>query len=332
MNVVLAKKIVRRFMWAVVASSVLMPLPAVAVDETAIEAPGPQGPLGGAFLAAADPRAPVVLIVPGSGPTDRDGNNPLGIRASTYKLIAEGLAAEGIASVRVDKRGMFSSAKAVADPNAVTMADYAADIAGWIEAIRKKTGASCVWLLGHSEGGLAVLTASADLKGGVCGLILVATPGRKAGDVLREQLKNNPANAPILDNALKAIGALEAGRKVDPSTLPGPLRQLFPAEVQPFLIDLFAKDPAKQLAGSSVPALVLQGKRDIQVGKQDAELLGKARAGVTVRLIDNANHVLKSVAADDMVTNLATYSDPSLPLADGVVSAIAGFVKNGKAE
>ena len=71
---------------------------------------------------------PVVLIVPGSGPTDRDGNSPLGGAAVPYALLARALARQGIASVRIDKRGLFGSAGAVAGSNAVTIADYGDDL------------------------------------------------------------------------------------------------------------------------------------------------------------------------------------------------------------
>jgi uncharacterized protein len=77
-------------------------------------------------------------------------------------LLAEGLAERGIGSVRIDKRRMFASSAAVADANAVTIDDYVADVGAWIGVIRKETGVSCVWLLGHSEGGLVVLAGRAE--------------------------------------------------------------------------------------------------------------------------------------------------------------------------
>ncbi len=119
----------------------------------AITAPGPEGDLAGTLIPAAKDQ-PIVLIIPGSGPTDRDGNNPLGVTAASYRLLAEGLAQRGIGTLRIDKRGMFGSAAAVADANDFTIADYAADIATWIAAVRAETGAACLWLFGHSEGGL----------------------------------------------------------------------------------------------------------------------------------------------------------------------------------
>ena len=70
-----------------------------------IRAEGPEGDLVGTLLPTA-PDKPVVLIIPGSGPTDRDGNNPLGVSAASYRLLAETLAARGIGSIRIGKRGM----------------------------------------------------------------------------------------------------------------------------------------------------------------------------------------------------------------------------------
>ncbi len=87
--------------------------------------PGPKGPLAGTLLTAGKD-APVVVVIPGSGPTDRDGNSPLGITAAPYRLLAEALAARGVSTLRIDKRGLFGS-KAAADPNDVTIAAYAAD-------------------------------------------------------------------------------------------------------------------------------------------------------------------------------------------------------------
>jgi len=97
---------------------------------------------------------------------------------------------------------MFASAAAVADADAVTIADYAADVRSWIATIRARTGQNCVWLLGHSEGGL-VAEVAAQYASDVCGLLLVAAPGRPLGQVLRTQLKAKPANAPVLAEAKK---------------------------------------------------------------------------------------------------------------------------------
>lgn len=296
--------------------------PAVAAD---ISAAGPNGPLRGTIVSAREPSAPVALIIPGSGPTDRDGDNPLGVKAGTYRYLAEELAARGVSTVRIDKRGMFASAGAVPDANAVTIEDYARDTHAWVDAIRRKTGSKCVWLIGHSEGGLVAL-AAAGRDAGICGLVLVATAGRSLGDVLKDQLRANPANAPLLPQAVAAIDALAAGKRVDAAALPPPLAPLFQPAVQGFLISAFALDPAELAGKVRKPILIIQGERDIQVGVADARALKRAAPSSKLVMLPNVNHVLKRVASDDPGANVATYADPTLPLAPGVSDAIAGFV------
>jgi pimeloyl-ACP methyl ester carboxylesterase len=302
----------------------------VASSEQFLEAPGPTGALKGTLIAPAVKSAPMALIIPGSGATDRDGNNPFGVKAATYRLLAEGLAARGVATLRIDKRGMFASAAATPDANAVTIADYVSDVRSWVSLLRKHTGASCVWLLGHSEGALVAM-ASATEQADVCGLVLVAAAGRPLGEVMRAQLKANPANAPLLDQALPAIDALEQGRRVDTTSMHPALQGLFNPAVQGFLISAFSYDPQRLLAPYSRPVLVLQGQRDIQVQAADARLLKEANPKASLVLLPTANHVLKTVTSVDRRANVATYADPSLPLAPGVVDAIAEFLV-GKTE
>jgi pimeloyl-ACP methyl ester carboxylesterase len=297
-----------------------------ASPEVVIEAPGPQGPLAGTMIERA-PGAPVVLIIPGSGPTDRNGDNPLGVRGGVYRQLAVGLAARGIASVRIDKRGMFGSHAAVADANDVTIADYAGDVHSWIGVIRKRTGAPCIWVFGHSEGGLVALVAAQSAPD-ICGLLLVAAIGRPLADVMRQQFKANPANAPILGQALAAIDSLEAGKTFDPAGLNPALVPVFSPKVQPYLIDFFRYDPAKLAAAYKGPMLVLQGNRDLQVTLEDAAILKNAHLSAKLVIVPGVNHVLKPVAGETRGDNFATYGDASLPIdpavVDGVATAVLG--------
>jgi pimeloyl-ACP methyl ester carboxylesterase len=295
--------------------------------ETYVAAQGPHGPLKGTMLSPGAAGAPVMLIVPGSGPTDRDGNSPLGVKSATYRLLAEGLAEKGVSTVRIDKRGMFASAGAIADANDVTIDDYAADVHSWIASIRKSTGAPCVWVLGHSEGGLVAL-AAAQRPDGICGLVLVSAAGRPLGIVLREQLKANAANAPMLADAEKAIASLEAGKRIDVSGMHWALQGLFGPHVQGFLISEMSLDPAKLIASYAGPVQIVQGDQDIQVGVVDAQRLKQAAPSAQLVILPGINHVLKAVADNNRGANLAAYADPSLPLGAGVADAIAGFVKS----
>ena len=299
-------------------------LVAAATAERPLTAPGPLAPLSGTLINAGK-NMPVIVIIPGSGPTDRDGNSPMGITASSYRMLAEGLAKRRISTVRVDKRGMFGSKAAIANGNDVTIAAYAADAHAWAKAARAATGAKCVWLLGHSEGSLVALAAGQD-RTDLCGVISVSGMGRKAGTVIRDQLQSNPANAPILAPALAALDSLEKGQKVDSATLPAPLQGLFNNAVQPYLINLMAQDPTRFAATLKLPLLIVQGDRDLQVKVADANALAVAQPKAKLVILPTVNHVLKAVTSDSPAANFATYGDPSLPIAPGVVDAIAGFV------
>ncbi|TKT81479.1 alpha/beta fold hydrolase [Aquamicrobium sp. LC103] len=296
----------------------LMAQPAAAEPLTV---PGPSGPLEGEMILVPDARAGIV-IVPGSGPTDRDGNSPEGLRSDSYKLLAEGLSEAGVSTLRIDKRGFFGSAKAVSDPEDVTIRNYAEDVDLWLSAFSQRIGTDCVWLAGHSEGGLVALVAAAR-GASPCGLILLSTPGRRIGDLMREQFRRNPANAPFLDELDGLVAALEAGETRDPETISAPLRPFFRIGLQRYMIQLFAYDPVEIAKDVMLPILILQGDRDAQVTSVDAELLAGAAPRARLKLLPGVTHLLKQ---DVPGQPFATYSDPNLPLDTKVVEEIAGFI------
>ncbi len=294
--------------------------------EQEVSIPGGKAPLYGTLLMPdAQQPVPAVLLLPGSGPTDRDGNAPVpGHKPATYKLIAEGLAAHGIASLRVDKRGVGKSAAAMTSEADLRFDTYVDDAVAWAKFLKAQPHVSCLFILGHSEG--AQIGALATAKIPVCGFISVAGTAQLAGDVLLRQMQSAP---PAMYAQVEQIVAqLKQGKTV--ADVPPQLAALFRPSVQPYLISWFAKDPRAAIAAVKAPVLVMQGTTDIQVRVEDAQLLAAARPGAQLVLLEGANHVLKT-APVERAANIATYADPTLALAPGVMPALTAFIdKNAK--
>ncbi len=288
---------------------------------TPVSLPAQPAPLHGTLLTPSGDTRAAGLIIAGSGPTDRDGNSPLGVSGSSYRLLAEGLAAHGVATVRTDKRGVAASASMLMSEADLKFTDYADDARAWAVETARLTGQPCVWLIGHSEGALVALTAASRGDEAICGLVLLSGAGRPIGAVLRDQLATAPE--PWLSQALAILAELEAGRPV--AEVPRELAMLFRPSVQPYMISWLPLDPAELVAAYDGPVMIGQGDNDLQVGLTDAQAMAAARPDAHLVVWNGVNHLLK-VAPTDRAANAATYNDPSLPLAPGVADDIAAFI------
>jgi len=274
---------------------------------------------GSLLLPKSDRPLPVALLIAGSGPTDRDGNNPGG-RNDSLKRLAQGLAKRGVASLRYDKRGVGASLAAAPDERDLSVEAYVSDALAWSERLKGDPRFGELILVGHSEG--ALIASLAAPRSGAAALISIAGSGRPIDAVLREQLQGRLPPA-LLATSHYLIDELKAGRTH--ADIPEPLQVLFRPSVQPYLISLFAYDPAEAFAAVNVPALIVQGRHDIQVGIDDAEALHRAKPDAELALVDGMNHVLRIVPAD--AQQLASYDDPDLPLAWGLQERIRHFLE-----
>jgi len=267
-------------------------------------------------------RVPVALIIAGSGPTDRNGSNKLGVPVTPYKMLAAALATHGIASVRYDKRGIAASAKSAPLGNPPTFTSYVDDVVAWVKQLRADKRFSRVVLVGHSEGSLLALLAAGKVH--VDGVVSLEGAGRPAMGVIIEQLKNSGAPQQVVDNVTRIGSAIRDGE--DPGTVPQELLPLFPPTLHTYEQQFFSADPVDAAKSLTVPFLVVQGGADIQVTLQDAHLLSDVNSGAVLRVFPNMTHVLLDATGNDRAASLATYTNTSLPIDPAMTDAVAAFI------
>jgi len=266
--------------------------------------------------------AAAAVIIPGSGPTDRDGNNPISGRSDNLRMLAEGLAAEGVATVRIDKRGIGRSLAAGLQEQDLRFDHYVEDAVAWAARAAQESGLPCAWLIGHSEGALVALAASARQDRRICGLVLLSGAGRPAADAIADQLRSGLPE-PLLTQGLATLDALRVGETVETTT--PELAALFRPSVQPYLISWFGHDPQALISAYRGRVLIALGTHDVQIPVTDAEHLAQAQPEARLILWDGVSHVLKPAPAD-RIGNLATYGQADLDLDPRVVPDVAGFI------
>lgn len=280
-----------------------------------------QGKLMGVISTPKDTNNGIVcVIVPGSGPTDRDGNSGVFVYSNSYKLLADSLAKRGYAVVRYDKRGVGESKYVYNSETEATFDLYTKDVNFIISQIKKEKDFKKIVLIGHSEGSL--LSIKAALNDSVSGLISLCGVGRTADSLLLTQLSNLPAD--LKQESVTIIKKINAGQTVE--KVSQPLLAVFRPSVQPYLRTWFRINPAFEFSKLKIPALVIQGGADLQVEPREGLLLSGSNSGAEYKFIPDMNHVLKRASAD-RTQNIKTYGEPQLELHPELVPAIVEFLK-----
>jgi pimeloyl-ACP methyl ester carboxylesterase len=251
---------------------------------------------------------PVALIIAGSGPTDRNGNNAQ-MKNNSLQMLAHELAAQGIASLRYDKRGIGKSASAMISEEQMRFENYVEDANAWASELKADPRFNRLIIVGHSEGSLIGMLASekADV------FVSLAGAGRPIDVILKEQLAVQlEGKKKLLRATNEGLSKLKEGKLVEDA--PVELFGLFRPSVQPYMISWMKYDPAVEISNLKIPIVIVQGSTDLQVKEEDAELLHAASIGSRYILIEGMNHILK-IAPLDRTKNIETYSKSELPLA-----------------
>lgn len=266
---------------------------------------------------------PHALIVAGSGPTDRDGNNTIGLRTDAYRLLAEALAERGIATLRYDKRGIGASRAIAPLESEMTLETFIADAVKLADWLSTRPSCSRLAVIGHSEGALiGALMAS---RVSVDRLVYLCGPGVPLGQTLRRQLTGPRVPEAYREKARALLDEFDATGRV--SEVPPEFLALFRPSVQPFLRSVWRIDPRIELerildAGQRL--LVVAGAKDIQISMEDAGRLFNLGRGQNTSVFANMAHTLKNATGQSVQ---ALYTNPDLPLMEGLAAEIGAFIK-----
>lgn len=260
---------------------------------------------------------PAVLLIQGSGPTDRDGNQGETLRTDLLRELADALAAAGIASLRCDKRGLHANAAELPTSSEAMAEFYTWELAeeDWRCAFaflsaQPDIDANRVGIIGHSEGGMVALRLAQSER--PAALALLATAARPLAAVVTEQLSalldrqgaQGEQRAALMAHLAGVLALLEREGRTPDDLHPG-LAVLFPAYLNRYWQSALRLDPLALLAHYNGPVLVVNGSDDPQVSaERDARVLAEAlqRRGGAWQLVvaEGAGHALKRSRPDGL--------------------------------
>ena len=306
---------------ASVSMSSAPPAPVVATEEPSTLTTTAGDVFGTLQLPAAKLPVPVVLIIAGSGPTDRNGNTPA-LRGSnnSLKMLAAGLAARGIASLRYDKRGIAASRTAAGKEEDLRFNHFVEDASAWAKKLRADPRFSTVTIAGHSEGSLIGMVAAREAEADA--FVSIAGAGRRPPDIILEQVRGQ-LSPELLVHTERILGQLSRG--VAPDSVPPVLFALFRPSVQPYMMSWFQFSPTDEIAKLRIPALIIHGTTDIQITEGDAKLLADAYPAARYVAIEGMNHIFKEAPADRQL-QMKVYSDSAAQVVPRVLDEIFVFV------
>jgi len=260
----------------------------------------------------------LVILVPGSGPTDRNGNQGM-IQNNSLKFLAEALAQKGFASYRFDQT-------VIAQAKLPDFKEENYSFSGLVEEVRlictqfkKEENFSKIVIAGHSQGSLVGMLATPEYADA---FISLNGAGQSIDKILYEQLNNQ---VPQLEESFsKTLKQLKNGEKV--TDFNPMLYSLFRPSVQPFLIDWMQYDPQVSITKIKVPVLIIGGTKDIQVSVHEAQLMNQAAQNSKIVIIENMNHLFKEIKGGD-AENQMSYMKPEMPIMNQLVDEIEFFLK-----
>lgn len=260
--------------------------------------------------------APLVILIAGSGPTDRNGNQSF-MKNDMLKKIAESMSNNGIASFRYDKRIVKQIRNKTIDKD-ISFDDFVTDAKSVISYF--KPNYKTIVVAGHSQGSLVSLLA---LEEGVSGFISLAGAGKPIDEILIEQISKT---APMfLEDSKRVLTLLKAGKTT--TNFPMALSSIFNLDVQGFMSNWMQYNPTEEMKKHNIPTLIINGDKDLQVSVDEANLLHKAAQNGVLLIVEKMNHIMVKIEGKQL-ENMKSYNDTSLEISPEVEKSMIEFIKN----
>lgn len=259
----------------------------------------------------------LAIIIAGSGPTDRNGNQNL-LKNNALKKLAEGLTEKGIATFRFDKRIVKQIRQGNIDLN-ISFDDFVTDAVSILNFFKLKDYYNKVYIIGHSQGSLVGILAA---KEGADGFISLAGAGKTIDEVILDQINNT---APMFtEDAKRVFSILKEGKVTD--DYPIALTSIFNKEVQPFMASWMKYNPQIEIKKLDIPILIINGSKDLQVSIEEAQLLKTAVENSQIEIIEKMNHILVPIEGNNL-ENSKSYNESFRKLSSELIDIIVNFIK-----
>jgi hypothetical protein len=277
--------------------------------------------IDGTLLIPNDVEKPnLAIIIAGSGPTDRNGNQNM-LKNNSLKKLAEELSKEGLATFRYDKRIVKQIRKNNVDMN-IRFDDFITDAISVLNYFKNNDAFNKVYIIGHSQGSLVGIVAA---KEGADGFISLAGAGKPIDEVIIDQVT---ATAPMFTEDTKRVFSIMKEGKTT-TDFPQALISIFNLEVQPFMMSWMAYNPQEEIRDLEIPVLIINGTKDLQVSEDEANLLHSANTNSTLKIIEKMNHILVPIEGDTL-ENSKSYNESQRKISGELIQSIVVFTNNNK--
>lgn len=258
----------------------------------------------------------LVIIIAGSGPTDRNGNQNF-LNSNNLKKLAFGLTEQKVATFRYDKRIVKQIRNNKVDTD-ILFDDFVTDAVSVIDYFKKTNKYNAIYVAGHSQGSLVGLLAAKDRADG---FISLAGAGQSIDSVITEQVEKT---APMFTEDTKRVFAILKKGKTT-SDYPQALASMFAEDIQPFISNWMSYNPQEEIKKLDMPILIINGTKDLQVSEAEAKLLHDAVPKSTLTIIEKMNHVLVPIEGGNL-ENSKSYNETFRKLSPEVIESIVSFI------